>query len=864
MRAVKWWLRRVAGEELARDICGDVAESGGGARRLLAITAGITIKRAAEVIARVLPARAPWQGAFGDFRYAARALRKSPGYTATVISVMALSMSLAITVFAVVDGVLFKPLPYSRIGELVSLDPYRSADGPGAGTFGVSASDFFAWKAAVPQAEFAAYSIGGSAYIDSGAEANYNSVTENFFDTLEQRPIIGGFDRSDFISRQPASPAPKQVITPILITYGAWQKRFGGDPGVIGRVIHGEYNAIWQVKGILRADFLFPETSRWVPEFVTPLAFAPGSEVKRYNYLRVIARLPAAVTLNAAQIALARAAVELAAKYPGVPGKHFTFPFDRVTVNPLDQKLRSTSRPAFGLVFAAAALLVLLGCLNVTGLAAARAQDRRRELALRRSLGATRSALVRLLGAESAIVVVAGAALGLLGAVGLLRFVEVVLPPGTVLFRALAIDTRVGVFAFLMCCVSVVLTTLWPAWASTGKSARPILAETSGTTAQRRFARGLIVSTQIALSLIMALGGVLVGSSLWRVWREDTGFGVRNIYTLSLHASEDGDRARVAAIIADLRRVPGVTAVAGTDFWLLARAKRGSRFDEPAGVKSTTDIQSMGVTEGYFETAGLAAMDGRLPTRAELETGAPVLVVSKEVARQFWPGRPAVGQSLVSKGVTFNVVGVVADGRYVSFDLEPEGEIYYPVMNDHRPDLSTVFVRTDHPRDDLLPTLMSLISSRYPMFRVTKAQTMTAALGETIRMRQFRATLFVAFGIAGVTIAGIGVLALVAITTSRRTREVGVRMALGARPLEIAGLIVRQELVAVVCGVSAGGVASFWIVRLLRGYMYKISVYDPALWTAAVGLLLIVAIAGALIPAMRASRVDPVKALRVD
>jgi putative ABC transport system permease protein len=328
-----------------------------------------------------------------------RSLRHAPWYGITVLGVMALSMALAITVFAVVDGVLFKPLPYRDVRQLVSVEASRAA--VGGGSFSVSPSEVAAWHAAVPEADFASYSIGNRYDIDEGAPAAVAEVSANFFDVLGQRPLMGGF-------HEPGERAQ------VLVSYTSWQRRFGGDPGLAGRVLRTEAGKALEIVGVLPPDFLFPMTlGRFVPEIVQLAASVKDPAGNRGRSLKVLSRVPVGLTPAAMQQRLQAATLALAARFPGTPGRAFTLPFDVTVVRPLDDVLRSAARETFTFVFIAAAALVLLACLNVTGLASARVQDRFHELTLRRALGGRGGDLVRLLGAESLVVIGAGATLGL-------------------------------------------------------------------------------------------------------------------------------------------------------------------------------------------------------------------------------------------------------------------------------------------------------------------------------------------------------------------------------------------------------------------------------------------------------------------
>lgn len=850
MRLVSWWLRKVAGDALARDIVGDVAESGGGAWRLAFIATEITIRSTRFRVAPTL----------NDFRYSVRSLKRAPWYAITTISVIALSMALATTVFAVVDGVLFKPLPYPNVSELYAVrGGWRAASNSGTTT--VSLSDVTAWKSAVPEAEFALAVIGDRASI-YGDPARSASVNAGFFDVLGQPLLMGGFRPQDFAPR----PRGAGGVLPVVLSYDHWQRRFGGDPAILGRVFYGDDGAVSEVVGVTSRTFLFPMAvnGRLIPEAFTPLAMPADPANDRGRGLIAIARIPPGRTLTELNSRVQAAEAALALRFPKAPGARGFGPFDTATVTPIDTMMRAYQTRTFAIVFLTAVMLVLLACLNVTGLAAARTQDRVHELTLRRALGGRGTDLVHLLGAESAIVVLAGGVIGLIAAKCLLLVVADYLPPEIVLLKPAIIDLRVATFAMIAAAVSVGVTTMWPARAIL----RQEVMSGGGSRSTRRqghVGRFVLIGTEVALALVMAVGGALLAGSLARLWREDAGFQVDRVLSFQIGAKSDPSFPEVDALLADVRRIPGVTQAGGSTMQLLQRAYKGSGFDEPAGSTAKTDIESIGVTGGFFETTALRPLAGRLPTDTELVTGAPVAVVSEQVARDFWHGEPALGRQLLRKGVPFAVIGVVRETRNVALDIDPIGAIYYPIAADTRPYFNNLFVQTAEGQGgEVLRAVSSLIDLQHTKFRVRTAVTMTSALGGSIRVRSFQTMLFASFGVAAVLIVGVGVLGLVAMVTSRRTREVGVRMALGARPSQIAALIVRQELAAVLAGLVAGALVSFWSATLVRSYLYKVDAYDSRIWLVAIAVLLSTSAAGAFLPARRASKVDPVKALRVE
>jgi ABC-type antimicrobial peptide transport system permease subunit len=267
------------------------------------------------------------------------------------------------------------------------------------------------------------------------------------------------------------------------------------------------------------------------------------------------------------------------------------------------------------------------------------------------------------------------------------------------------------------------------------------------------------------------------------------------------------------------------------------------------------------VTPGFFEAAGLPALAGRVPTDAEVASGARVVAVSDKVAREYWPDASAVGQTLNRSGEAFLVVGVVPDARYLALEMEPLGAVYYP----DRASLVDLFIAYERGRAPELSTVLGVIAERHPTFRVRRAGTVRDTLANSIRERTFHAYLFGAFGLSAVVIVAVGVLGLAAVVASRRTREVGVRLALGARRRGLVALVVRQELAGVLWGLVAGALVAAWATRFLESYIYfKASLYDPVAWTSAALLLLGAAVVGSLIPAVRVSRTDPAQVLRTE
>jgi predicted permease len=792
-----------------------------------------------------------------EIRHAIRSLRSAPWYAAAVIGVIGLSMALAATVFAIIDGVLFKAVPYPAADRLFAITAWSSTRGEPARRMSVvSPADVRAWKAAIPDDVVTAFVVGDSWTIGENEGARSAQVDERFFDVLGIRPLVGGFTPTHFMAHRPVRPA--------LLGYAFWHSRFAGDRAVLGRTFTDNRGRGIEVAGILPPDFVFPFSSgSLAPSLLTPNVeeSASGSDSDGWSE-HVLVRLTGSGSVIEAQGRLA-AASQHRAVARSKAGEAASGAFDRVRLDPIRLVLTGTVRPTALTVFAIASALLVLGCLNVTGLGVARMADRSRDVELRRALGAGTGDLVRMLLIENGVLVIIGATLGVALAKPMLAMSLAVMP-SLMLLKAPEIDLRVVIFSGLSAAFCLLAVTVWPARTIARASLRAALADAGGTTRRARWGRMVLVAAQVALALVMTVGGALLVGSLARVWAEDSGFDVERHGLLSISPPEGTSAAAVEDLIASVRRLPGIENAGGLDGPLLGQAFNGSSFDLPPGIVERTIVESMSVTAGFFEAAGLLPIEGRLPTAQEFAYGAPVIVVSDIVARQYWPDRRAIDQVLVWEKRPFTVIGVVPDARYVALDQEPQGAIYSPLAADPDPFLETLLFAASEGSPVRLNDVADHLRRVCPTCAIRRANTLTEAMGRTIRIRQFRAWLFAAFGVGALVIVGIGILGLVAMTTSRRTKEVGIRMTVGATRGDVLRLLVREQTTGVLVGLALGGLVAAWTVRFVRAYLYETPLSDPLVWSASVAILVLVALVGTLIPAMRASRVDPVKALRLE
>jgi predicted permease len=795
-----------------------------------------------------------------DLRRALRSLGRTPWYAVTVAAVIALGVVFVVSVFAVVDGPLFKPLPYPNAERVFAINGrWSRLPDPGVSLTPMSIPEHSAWRASLPGAHVAAYySSGDTVVIAPEERVRGIRVSPDFFDAVRMPPTIGGFAADDFEEYTP--------IRPAILAHGLWLRRFGGDRSVLGKTFKGSGDAGIRVVGVLPADFLIPDPGA---EVITPLPTLPQElgETPLGRFLRMIVRLPPSMEVQEAAARLDLAAVDLVRAWPLPPpapglteaARIRRTPFDVVTLQPIREALTADVRRMSQVAFWAALVLALLACLNVTGLTVARVRDRWRDLAVRRSLGAGQSDLVRLMAVESGVLTLVGAAVGVVAAPALIAGIADLMPGSMILFKAPEVDGRVLGFTALVAVCWMALITAGAARAASHSSLRPSL--TSGGVATVRTGMSL-VAVQVALAFVIVVSGSLVAGSLLRVWSEDVGLPLDDTALIRMGMPIGSAAAETEQLIAELRRQPSVIHAGGIDRSLLQRAWNGSVFRVDRPPEGTTP-ESIAVTTGYFEAAGLQATEGRLMSNAEIATAAPVVVVSELVADAYWPGQDPVGQLLTTSDRTFTVVGVVPNIRFLALDMELRGEIYWSMTAKRSGALRNVLVEIDS--NGSLNQLVAWIQTRCPGCRIHQSQTLTDAMGASIQLRRRLSTwIFTSFGVAALVIVGVGVLGLVAMAAARRTRELGIRVALGATPLRVIRQMIGEQASSMALGLIAGGIIAAWAVRSVDAHLYKTSIYDPWSWASAVGALVLIALVAALLPSLRASRVDPVVALRAE
>jgi putative ABC transport system permease protein len=853
-------------------------------RELIAIAMRALLFRVRDAITFARPFRLTPR--LPDFRYGLRVLRNHPWYSVTAIGVIALTMTLATTVFGVVDDVLFPALPYPRPQELYHVggtwsDEALARSGrrlsTSRGGVPLSVRDVQDLSGAIPEVGFAAYTVSPGAHVPGSIgpwRPLLGAVGPRFFDVLGVYPETGGFASADF---EPVAGAP----VPALVAHAVWRTQFGGRLDIVGLEYVPDPDVAterYRIAGVLPPTFRYPFDGSQ-PDFLTPLSLTRAERQDRQKRLyEVIARVPAGESPSAYQDRFDVVTRAAAADLPDRAINGGAGPADLAAVQPIAEWLGMRPRWMATQVLGAALLLVLLGCVNVSGLVAARGVDRGRELALRRALGAGAGDVAGLVLAEAACVVASGTVLGIALAVPTLTFVARVMPAAIAPARVPAIDWRVLTFALAVSATSVVAVCVWPLVCSLSEDARPRLADGGQLlTPARSRGRRIAVGLQAALGLLITICGAFVVGSLVRAIGQDLGFTSEHVVVLegryppAMPVTRTNEERAVRLVT--LRR-----SVAGEVDNLLTRV-RAREHVEAAGASHGRILRREGagsgygdnyaITEGFVEALRPRLVAGRWPTSAEIAQGARVAVISETVARRVFPGESPIGRTIrnyAGGGGMLDVIGVAEAARYRAWD-DPSGhgeQVFAPYRATAFDPRFTVVVRVTDPKAVLAWAVEEARRPSGPL-RLTAAAMADDLIVDTVRTRTFQSWVFGIFTAASLAIVGTGIFGLAAMTSVSRRREIGIRLTLGATRRRIVAQLLGEQIVSIGVGGAVGAIAGLSAAAMLYGsYVYGVQPSEPGVWIAAFGTVLVTATVGILIPARRASRTDPVTALRCE
>jgi len=812
-----------------------------------------------------------------DVRYAARLLTRSPGFTAVAVLSLALGIGANTTIFSLLNAFLLQPLPGrepARLATVYTSDYSRPLDGAS------SYPDYLDFRTGSRAFEgLAAYGMKPLLFTESGESQRILAqlVSGNLFDVLGLRAAYG---RTILPAEESVGQHPVVVLSDAF-----WRSRFAADPAVVGRsvALNGKP---YTVVGVGPAGFTGLIRGIGADVFV-PLAMDPSLtghalDSRGSRDLLLVGRLRQGARVEEARAELAVVARRIHASEPeqwtnrlGQPRTVNVLPEDASRLLPV---ARGPIAAFLGVLFVAVGLVLLIACTNLASLLLARANVRRREIAVRIALGAGRGRLVRQLLTESLLLSVLAGVLGTALAAAALQLIVAFQPPlPFTLALGLDLDRRVLLFALLVSLATGVGFGLLPALRASATGPIESLRARGGEAPRRRaFAlRDALVVAQVAGSLVLLVGAGLFLKSLSRAQAIDPGFDPERALVFSLDLQAQGyDDARGAAFYRSLQErlaaTPGVTAVSfSTNLPLTLGGERRSfrAVGYEPGPGEDMEVASSFVGASYFETLRTALVRGRGFTREDAPGARPVVVVNEAFVRRFWPGRDGLGERLAlpwhDGEVEMEVIGVARDGKYSSLAEDPTPYIFYPHRQLYRSQMAVV-VRAQGDPLALVPTVRRQVAELDATLPVYEVKTLTAHLGTALFPARAAATLLGLTGALALVLAAIGLYGVLSYLVTLRTREIGVRMALGARRADVVRLVVGRGLRLVAVGLAIGLALAALVTRFASFLLYGTSPLDPATFGAVVALLVGVAVVAALQPARRAAGVEPVVALRED
>jgi len=793
-----------------------------------------------------------------DLRYALRVLRKSPLFTATVVLIIAVGIGGTTTIFSVVNAVLIRPLPFEQPDRLLQVA--EKNDALHLPVFGASALNYLSWKERTKTfdrlgaVQFTTFTLTGTS--DPETYTGF-LITPSLLPMLGLRPIVGrGFGEED----------GKVGAAPIaLISESLWRRRFGGDPGIVGRSIALDGTATTIVGVAPPALSVLSTGDIWVP-----LAIDPVKQIRLNHVLFVSGRLRSGVSRQAAQAEMDGIAAAMRREYPEMKD----WGINLVTFT--DTFVSSQLRTALLVLLAGVVFVLLIVSANVANLLLARAIDRRKEMAIRSALGAARSRLVRQLLIESLALSGAGGALGVLAATWSVSLLQATLPPNVLPVPDVGVDRTVVLFAVGITVLTGIVFGLAPAWHSAKTDVNAALKETSRSAAggARPLFRKALAAGELALATVLLVGAVLLVRTLLELQRAPLGFDPARVisFQLSLPPTRYSAVQRSAfftALANDLRALPGVEEAGvssgipfGVGNYTTSPFGAPGSTALPAGVSVPVDWRAVG--PGYFATLKIPLLRGRDFADADTASAPDVMIVSRAAARTFWGDADPLGRKVrrVADGRDFTVIGIVGDIRSTTLNRESPAVYYSAAARLFT--LTDVVVRTGIDQGSVIKAVRERVRAKDPNLPLTNVRPMGEWVSTSAAQPRLSAELLGIFAALALLIAAVGTYGVLAYSVSQRTKELGLRMALGADRGGVLGLIVREGMTVGVLGIAAGVAVAAAVGRALSAIVYGVSVRDPMTFAAVSLLLLAVSLAACAIPAIRASRVDPMIALRLD
>jgi putative ABC transport system permease protein len=810
-------------------------------------------------------------GFLQNLKFSLRLLRKSPGFTLLAILIMALGIGANTAIFSVVHAVLLEPLPFTEPDRLVQLwhtPPQKSF--PGMTTFSVSAANFLDWQKQNQVFDQMALYTGAQHDITGTGKpeaVTASPVTSSFFSVLGAQPLHGRIFRDD--EDRPGSNHE------VILSYKFWQTHFASDPNAIGRLINLD-GTPYTIVGVMGPKMAKPDFAQlWTPLGLTEKEAAVRGE----HHFLAIARLKPGVTLDRAQAEMNTISQRLEQAYPD-DDKGWG-----ASVKSMREETVGEVRPALLMMLGAVAFVLLIACANVANLILGRAFARRKEIAIRSAMGARRSRILQQLLTESLMISICGAALGLVAAhfgIELLtKFFANKLPR----MGEIGLNTPVLTFTFALSIVTGLLSGLLPALTMTKGDINEALKQGLGRTdsdSGNSKTRSALVVVEVALSLVLLIGAGLMLRSLWNLQTIDPGFDEHNVLTLTVMVNRQQfsnptqESQFFDSVLKRIRTLPGVESAGAVDSLPLQGGSNQPVAIEghpAAAMSEQPEVSVRATTSGYLRTMHIPLLAGREITADDNANSAPVVLISQSMAKQFWPNESPIGHHLKlsffpDKDRT--IVGVVGDVKQTGLDSSAGiATLYWPLAQISGSPAApwhsfplALAVRTTVSPLTLANAVADAIRQVNPDIPVDNVMTLEDLVGQTLTQHSFNMQLLAIFGALALLLCAIGIYSVLAYSVKRRMREIGLRIAFGATLADVARLVILQGMKPTLAGIGIGLVAAVALGRIVSSMIYGVSSRDLLTFVAVTLLLIVVSFGASLIPALRATAVDPLEVLR--
>jgi putative ABC transport system permease protein len=801
--------------------------------------------------------------ALQDLKYGFRILLRSPAFTIVAVAALAIGIGANTAIFSVINTLLLKQLPYRDADHLAMV--WERNIPRDRKTNVVAPANFLHWREMNRTFEdLAAVTMSYTVTLTGAGEPEElttQAVSAEAFSILGVRPLLGR-------TFTPAENVPDANLA--VISDRLWKRRFESNPSIGDRRV--QINGYpYTVVGVLPPGFSFLDKSVdvWVP-----IGFRPESRIPRGRSLQVVGRLKPGVTIEQAQQDLIRVGADLTAMFPD-----FNTGWS-VTVLSLREQLTGPVRPALFVLAGAVGFVLLIACANVANLLLARATSRRRELAVRAALGAGRSRLARQLLAESVVLSIAGGVCGLLLAWWAVAFLRTVVAERLTVQRleAVGIDGWVLAFTLGSALLSGVLFGIVPALTAAGLSVNESLKESgrTGSSAHGNRARSVFVVAEVALALILLVGAGLLLRSFMRLLDVNPGFDPSRTVTMRLtlpgaRYGGQGQRAQFYTRFFDeVRALPGVQAAGAISFLPLTGLGAATSMEivgqpkPPRGQEPVTDVRV--IAGDYLKAMGVPLSKGRLFNQNDPADATDRVVISEAMARRHWPGEDPIGKHvrIAWDGREDVVIGVVGDVKHYGLDAATIRPMTYWPFARNPYTTMTIAIRTAGDPRQAVQEVTTLVRRLDPALAIAGVKTMDEIVANSVAERRLTMLLLTIFAGAALLLAAVGIYGVIAYSVTQRTQEIGIRMALGAHAGDVLRMIVARAMGLVAIGIAAGAAGALFLTRLMAGLLFDVRPSDPATFVAVAAVLTVVALAASVIPGLRATRVDPVIALRAE